>query len=197
LIAKARWVIRVAALVGAGTLLGLHSHTYAQANDYLREMVQVVNSIEPDHTLLPLNFMQSGVSPDGKLLSERVGPFRHAAGYIAAEKHIVNLKNYEASTGYFPMLYRPEVNPYQLMGMDERVLDHGLDTVPPRVDFLTYAAKTGKSVDYVLIWGLRPEQRTEPPTIAILSQLEAGGYEPVAVPSRRGLVHLYRRKGID
>jgi hypothetical protein len=194
IIARARWAVRAAAVVGTVALLGLHSHAYAQANDYLEEMLQVADAIEPNHTLVPLNFMQPGVSPDGKLLSVRVGPFRHAAGHIAAAVHIVNLKNYEASTGYFPMLYRSEVNPYQLMGKDDRVLDHGLDTVPPRVDFLGYAAKTGRTVDYVLIWGLRPEQRTDPATIAIFSQIEAGGYEPVAVPSRRGLVQLYRRK---
>lgn len=195
-IARARWAVRSVAIVGTVVLFGLHSHAYAQANDYLEEMLQVAEVIEPDHTLLPLNFMQPGVSPDGKLLSVRVGPFRHAAGHIAAAKNIVNLKNYEASTGYFPILYRPEVNPYLLMGKDQRVLDHGLDTVPPRVDFLDYAARTGKAVDYVLIWGLRPEQRTDPAAVAILSQLDKGGYKPVAVPSPRGLVQLYRRDPI-
>jgi hypothetical protein len=197
IIERARWAVRAAAIVATVALLGLHTHAYAQANDYLGEMLQVADVIEPNHTLLPLNFMQPNVSPDGKRLSDRVGPFRHAAGHIAATRHIVNLKNYEASTDYFPILYRPEVNPYQLMGKDERVLDHGLDTVPPRVDFLEYTARTGMSVDYILIWGLRPEQHTESATLAILSQLEKGGYKPVAVPSPRGLAHLYRRKGID
>jgi hypothetical protein len=196
-IEKARWILRIAAIGGAVALLGLHVHAYAQADDYLEEMVQVADAIEPSHTLLPLNFMQPGVSPDGKLLSMRVGPFRHAAGYIAAERHIINLKNYEATTGYFPILYRPELNPYRLMGKDARVLDHGLDSVPPRISFLGYAKATGRPVDYVLIWGLRPEQQNDPLAATILSQLETGGYELVPVPSRRGLVQLYRRKNLN
>src|SRR5262249_58776397 len=34
-ITRARWAVRAAALVGAVSLFGLHSHAYAQANNYL------------------------------------------------------------------------------------------------------------------------------------------------------------------
>ena len=42
--------------------------------------------------------------------------FSHAAGYLGVEKRLVLLDNYEANTGYFPLRWRPEVNPYVHLG---------------------------------------------------------------------------------
>jgi len=192
-IQRARWTLRLVAPACALALLGMHVKTYAQCNEALDDLLLASDAIEPDSIFLTLNFAPAGIDADGKPLSVRVGPFRHLAGYIALRRPVVNLVNYEATTGYFPILYRPEVNPYRLMGQDDKVLDRGLHLVPPRVDFLSYAKQTGKPVDYILIWGLRSEQRSDPWTISIYRQLEAGGYVEVPIPLRRGLLLLYRR----
>ena len=98
-------------------LLAQHVAAYARINPYLEEYASAAAALEPNATLLPWNYTDAGVGPDGRPLSVRVGPFRHAAGYITARWPGVNLCNYEAATGYFPVLYRPEVDPYDHMGL--------------------------------------------------------------------------------
>ncbi len=189
-----RWAVRTGACLTTLGLLGLHAHTYALANAYMDDLLGIAEAIEPDHTLLALNYSPAGIGSDGKALSSRVGPFRHAAGHLAVSRHVVNLANYEATTGYFPILYRPDVNPYLHMGKDEQVLDHGLHTVPPRVDLLEYQKSTGQPVDYIVIWGLRADQQSWPWTQNVLRQIEQGGYEPLSASDPASRAQLFRRK---
>src|SRR5437867_5876338 len=74
-------------------LLVLHTTKYAELNDYLKEYLSGMDLIEPNTTLLPLCFSAQGYAPDGRVLSVRVSPFLHASGYIAAQRHIVDLAN--------------------------------------------------------------------------------------------------------
>jgi hypothetical protein len=177
----------------AVALLGLHVGAYARIGGYLEEYLTAAEGIEPETTLLPVSFAHAGRAPDGRPLSARIGPFRHACGYVVVRRPVVNLMNSEAAAGYFPIRYRPEVSPYTLMGTDPSQPAGGLEAEPPRVDFLGYERRTGQRVDYVLIWGWRDGQRQEQTGRAIFDQLSEGGYE--RVPLRSELVRLYRRQG--
>lgn len=185
----ARIGLQAAATLIALTLFGMHAQDYARINDYLDEYLSAAPYIEPRSTLLPLSFSQRGHTPQGEPLTDRLAAFIHAAGYIAAERNLVDLKNYEASTGHFPVIYRPELDPYTHIGVD-----HGLESMPPRVHFLDYTERTGGSVDYVLLWHLRERQRYLEPTLSIFRQLEEG-YELIHTSPKRGFVQLWRRKG--
>src|SRR5262249_20254070 len=134
--------------------------------------------IEPNTTLMPISFSHVGQGPDGKDLSVRVSAFRHAGGYLAVERHLALLKNYEATTGYFPILYRPELNPYTHMGTDETAMGNGLESVPPSIDLVDYTRRTGQPVDYLLIWGLRPEHGAGSAAL-VQGWISQGGYELV------------------
>jgi hypothetical protein len=169
-------------------LLGLHTIKYAELNDYLKEYLSGLNLIESNTTLLPLSFSQQGHTPDGRILSLRVSPFLHASGYIAAQRGIVDLANYEADSEYFPIVFRPELNPYTHIGQKG-----GIEFEPPSVDFLTYSQRTGGQVDYILVWGVRDEQRNHKDAKAIFQQLETG-YELIYTSPQRGFTQLYRRK---
>jgi hypothetical protein len=190
--AAAQWVVRLVAIVSTIALVALHIHAYSRLNGYLEEYLCVAESIEPGTTLLPLSFSHAGQTPEGEDLSNRVGAFLHASGYIVADKPVVHLLNYEATTGYFPIQYRPELNPYALMGQDETVPDAGLHGQPPRIDFQRYP----RPIDYVLVWNLTEHQRTDKRAAAVLRQLDAGGFKLVAKSSPRGLVLLYRRQDL-
>jgi hypothetical protein len=191
---RCRWAIRIVATGATLSFAALHATIYARANDYLSEMLAAAEAMEPDHTLFALRFVPPNYAPDGQLLSSRVPLFQHVEGHIAARRRLVNLKNYEALSGIFPIRYQPEMNPYPLMGQDEKALDRGLHAAPPRVDLSAYEKVTGRPVDYVLIWGVWIEPPKDPTARAILAQLKAGGYEEVALALPRGLSHLYRRK---
>ena len=55
--------------------------------------------------------------------SADVVPFLYASGYVTAQRNAVDLCNYEANTGYFPVGFRPELNPYTHLALDKYGLD--------------------------------------------------------------------------
>ena len=186
----ARAGIQAAAVVLALALFGMHLQDYSRINESLEEYMSASELVEPRSTLLPLSFSHQGHTRQGRVLTQRFGPFLHAGAYIAAERNLVDLKNYEATTGHFPVLYRPELDPYTHIGVD-----HGLERQPPRARFIDYAERTGGRVDYVLLWGVRDRQRYLEPTLEIMDQLHEG-YELAHTSSPRGLAQLWRRKDL-
>ncbi len=188
--------IQLVAVGIALMLLGVHTIQYAELNSYLEEYVSGMHLIEPNTTLLPLSFSNTGHAPDGKVLSDRVKPFSHASGYIAVQKKdVVVLTNYQAALDYFPILFRSQTNPFLHLsiGNNSSKADWGIEAEPPRVDFLNYPQRTGGHVDYVLIWQVLEGHRTLENTKSIFKQLEEG-YDLIYTSPQRGLMQLYRRK---
>ena len=174
--------IQLVAVGIALMLLGLHTIKYAEFNNYLEEYVSGMHLIKPNTTLLPIHF--------ASFSSWRIEPFVCANGYIAAQRDVIDLGNYEAQLDHFPILFRPNLNP----DLHIKIKQQGDIVVqPPRVDFLTYPQRTGGSVDYVLLWHLNEKQRDYANTKFIYSQLEEG-YELIYTSPQRGLMQLYRRK---
>jgi hypothetical protein len=112
-----------------------------------------------------------------------------AAGYVAGERGVVDLHNYEARTKYFPFLYREELNPFKHIWKNKSLYKM------PRVDFLSYPERTGGTVDYVLLWGLREDQRGSEDVHSTMEQLR-DGYELIH-ESERKWMKLFRRKNFD
>jgi hypothetical protein len=231
-----RRLIEVAAALAALGLLALHGLAYARFNDYLAEYASAREHLRPDTSVLPLTFTWQ--LHEGGLGDAKVGAFRHAAGYLAAEDGVVELDNYEADTSYFPVRFKEGANPFRHIGvggtagpthflvqsisaqglapagaamgalaqqlaavgvMNSEAFtlggtgpDEGLQAQPPRVRFLTYPQRTGRPLDFVLLWNVRPEQRHDPAGRAVFEQLKQG-YDLVFT-SPRGLLQLYRRK---
>jgi hypothetical protein len=188
------------ALVAAGAaatlaFLALHAGRYAAFNEQLAEYASAAPHIPRQATVLPLAFSHTGQDAQGRPLSVRVSPFRHAGGLLAVEGGAVDLTNYEGDTGYFPLLFRPELNPIKLISRDRTNPDRGISGLPPQVDFLSYPERAGQSVDYVMLWDLGDDLRGNPGTQRILDQLRKGYGDPVyESPGRR--VQLYRRTGL-
>jgi hypothetical protein len=189
-----RW-IQAVALGLVGLFLGLHTAKYRELNDYLTEFVSVSSSISANTTVLPIAFSHSGDVSNGRPLSQRIDVFLNAAGYIAAERHIVDLANYQASqTPFFPILFRPDLNPAERL--QYAPVDSGageLTAVP--TDILGYPRRTGGGIDYVLVWGVRSAHHHRPIPRLIFSQLSQG-YDLVYTSAPRGLARLYRRKDL-
>jgi hypothetical protein len=181
--------IVLAATVITLASLGLHALKFSELNDYLVEYLSGMHLIKPNTTLLPLAFDSRGHAPDGRVLSLKVRPFLHASGHIAAQRHVVEFTNYEAGAfTYFPVIFRSNLNPYVHIGIEGKIVFE-----PPRVDFLTYAGRTGGQVDYVLVWGIQGHQRNHEATKSIYQQIEKG-YELIYSSPRTGLMQLYKRK---
>lgn len=184
-------VVQAGAALVALALLGLHALAYAEFNDYLAEYATVQSKVRPGTTVLPLTFTHQLRA--GHVGEAKVGVFRHAAAYLTARGDVVELENYEANTSYFPVRFRPELNPFDHIGR-ENAPDRGLQAEPPDVKSLSYPPDAGQRVDFVLLCLVTPKTRDEPAGQRIFAQL-AERYEKV-YESPRGLVQLYRRKGL-
>jgi hypothetical protein len=165
----------------------VHWHRYAEINDYLGEYTSGAHLIEANTTLLALPFVDERTA-SGRMISPRIPIFMHTSGYIAAERQVVDLRNYEATTDYFPLRFRPSVDPTVRLGVDGRLWG-----LPPCVDVAGYRQRTGAEVDYVLIWDASEEQKQTECGSLLFGELERG-YE-LLLTSSRGLMRLYRRAG--
>jgi hypothetical protein len=176
--------VQATAAVIALALLGLHAWAYAEFSRYLAEYAAIEGQLKPGTTVLPLYFTH-GLQA-GRLGAAKVGAFRHAAAYLTTRGDIVELENYEANTSYFPVRFRPELNPFVRIG-DENAPDKGLQNVPPQVEFLTYPER----IEYVLLWNVPDRPRDTAAGAAIFEQLDRA-YE--RVETAPGLIQLYRRR---
>ena len=180
--------IQIAAAAIALAFLGLFAWEYRQTDRSLSEIVAAGDAIEPDHTFLFLSYAHQGENGKGGRTTFRTWPFVHAGGYIAARKRLVDLSLYEANENYFPLYYRPALNPFLRLAPGPL----GIESRPPEVDLLGYPLRTGGSVDYVLLWGLRDELRGNPKVQAVEAQL-AAAYDLIH-GTRDGRVLLYKRR---
>ncbi|HET9767301.1 MAG TPA: hypothetical protein VFS60_10665 [Thermoanaerobaculia bacterium] len=192
----ARWGSRTrlaAQLLGAALALAMLAMLWARWSEidrYLDEYVAVADRIEDGSTVLPLGFAPAGVAvgPDGerRQLAFRLWPFVHALGYVAGRRPIVDLGLYEAGEDYFPLRYRPELDPYRHLSIGPV----GMEEVPPRVDIPGYERRGGR-VDYVLLWQPRVAPSTHAGVDELYRQLERG-FERIHVSSA-GNAELWRR----
>lgn len=188
-----RHAVRVAqvggVLLAVGQLVVLAGN-YAVLNEYLCEYVSVGKAIKSNTTLLPLTFSHLSGDSDGTLVSRRVSPFVHAASYIGLERQVLDFGNYEGTVGVFPLVFRPQRDPYTRIGENG-----GLELQPPRVKFEDYHNRTGGNVDYVLIWGLRDSQTNLSDTAHITEQLNRN-YTLVQRTWPKQMGSLYVRVGL-
>jgi hypothetical protein len=184
--ARRRLGVQIAAAGIALALLGLIAWKYAEIDRELAGIVAAGDLVAPDHTLLFLSYAHQGEDGKGGKLSFRTWPFVHAGGYLGARRRLADLSLYEANENYFPFYYRPGLNPYLHLASEPL----GIENDPPAVDLLGYPRRTGGSVDYVLLWGLRDERRSEPKVRAVQDQL-AAAYDLIR-RTPDGRVRLYR-----
>ena len=165
-------------------------HEYRRLNVYIDDYLSAAGHIAEGSTILPLTFApfgpRSGGLLDGKkLVSYRVQPFQHLTGYIATERHGIDLDNSQANTRHTPLRWRHELNPFTYLN----TRSFGMEREPPCVELWPYPALGGR-IDYVLVWGATPAHAADACGAAVLAEL-ASGYQRVYV-SPLGMVQLYR-----
>jgi hypothetical protein len=194
----ARWSSRwrwAAQAIGSALAIGVLALLWARwsrIDRYLDEYVAVAEHVEDGRTVLPLAFAPAGceLARDGKCeeLAFRLWPFVHALGYVAGRRPIVDLGLYEAGEDYFPLRYRPELDPYRHLSVGKL----GMEEVPPRVDVATYE-RHGGHVDYVLLWQARAAPRENALTRELFRQL-TDSFQRSCV-SAEGNAELWQARG--
>lgn len=188
---RARWVTQLAAALLAIAMLATLWARWSRIDGYLDEYVATANLVEDGRTVLPLAFAPQGVemASDGERqdLAFRVWPFVHALGYVAGRRPIVDLGLYEAGEDYFPLRFRPELDPYRRLSIGPL----GMEEIPPRVDIPRFERQGGR-VDYVLLWQPQAAPHDDRATKDLYRQLESR-FEREHV-SAQGNVELWRRR---
>jgi hypothetical protein len=178
-------IIVVSFAISLGLLIS-YGVKYQELNKYLEEYVSGSDRVEMNATLLPICFSPKGFSVDNTFHSyPRTSPFIHASGYIAARRHVVEFTNFEAHMSFFPIRFRPGLDPYVHIGP--------VETIDKQIDFLSYPSRTGGRVDYVLVWG-KNRGDFPPEVVESIAEQIREGYELIFT-SERGSMMLYRRKG--
>jgi hypothetical protein len=163
----------------AFALLGRHAVGHATLNADLEEYLSGRPLIEPNRTLLPILVRAPG--------GHDPSPLQHAAGYIAAQRGVVDLANYQSATGHYPLLFRPALDPTGWVGF---VLEGG----SADVDIAGYEQATGARVDYVLLWDTPPDAAEAAKMLgSVVGQLREG-YTLVFTSPSRGRMQLFRRR---
>lgn len=180
-----RWRTGLAAGVAALVLAitAYRGWKYELYNGLIDVYVSASDHVEPHSTVLALHYWKQREPLAGRQITWRTDPFRHAASYIAMRTGGIDLRSSmmaQSVYGYFPVIYRPALDPYAVMG--------DVESNPPEIDLLGFEERTGERVDYVLIWdydGTTPEDS--------LHRQLAQAYVP-AYAAADGLVRLYRKR---
>lgn len=179
----AQWAVRASAAILFLWMLAAYTVRYRQLNVYLADYAECAPLIERNATLLPICLTDRGYYDERRpLTSDHVARlFVHAADYVAVDRNLVDLSNYEATQGYFPTLFRPGVSPEGCI----KANGEGL------LDYPTRSHGRGR-IDYVLIWDIHPNQVGDALPESVKRDL-AQAYDLIHI-SPRGFLKLYRRR---
>lgn len=156
------------------------------ADEALNEYLSAGAYIKPGKVVLPLDFEPGGRTAEGKVIVDRNAIFHHAAQYMAVEKPLIMLDNYEANMGYFPTRWVADVNPY-----DHLSKRAGTEGLPPYAELGEYQRKAGVTVDYILMWCYDAKDAKDADFARFYDEIQRMYH--VAYTSPTGRVILYER----
>lgn len=169
------------------TMSGVRYRAVSAASDGVADYVSPVKNIRPYAVVLPMSFSHNGRDGRGKLIADRNWIFCHAAQYIGAEKPLIVLDNYEANTGYFPVIWKNgEINPYIHLCKEE-----GFEAQPPYAAIEDYRAESGITVDYVITWCYDSTYLSQGHVRQLMQELSDHYHITYTSPSKRTV--LYER----
>jgi hypothetical protein len=114
------------------------------ASDSVAKYLSVNKYIKPYSVVMPLDFAPDGRDIAGHEITDRNWIFTHISDYLAIDKPLIILDNYEANMSYYPLLWNEPVNPYLHLNYFE--------AHPPLGDIIKYTANSGVNIDHILLW---------------------------------------------
>jgi hypothetical protein len=136
------WRVAAAAVsvTVAIALLILRVPKESRYNTQIKQLLHSIPATSRGGSLLFLTAKRSG---DGESFMDFITYNESVGGYLAVERGLVLVNNYEANTDYFPFLYKVNRDPYPML-----VAASGIPGCSAMRD---YEKISGRSVDYVVI----------------------------------------------
>lgn len=187
-------MLRMMRIMQAGfvvVMVGLFTYhrlpAYADINRMVGEFKSLSAGIEDSSVVLPLKYETFLTNDKGETIAGKVLLFSHVAETAAEPgKKLVFLDNYEANTGYFPLIWKENVNPFTCLARGP-----GIEAVPPQADITGYN-KTAAPINYIILFAKKGEVLNDPATKAMADTIDTY-YDLVKVtPTYK--IELYRLK---
>lgn len=169
-------------------LVAVRLPVHVSSSHLIEEYATAMQYVKPKSVVLPLNYSHTGIDPGGKPLNDRSWICTHSIDYLGAEKPLIILDNYEANTGYFPLIWHPQKNPFTFLAKAGTL---SIELIPPLPDIEPFEHQTGHKIDYVFMLCLTNEYGKHPNTLDVLSQLKKNYRKVYTGPT--GRVVLYER----
>lgn len=157
-----RFIFIVAAIIFSSVYSLNKISAYRKIDLFVSEMRSAGNLINDRSLVLPLNCDRFLHDTDGNKINLYVPIFTHVAEILQEGKQLIFLNNYQASTGYFPTLWKENLNPFVHLAINQ-----GMEVEPPQVDILKYN-KENATVNYILIWGNKKEAVNNPAYLSMV-----------------------------
>jgi len=186
-------LVMISAVVISVGLMSVRLPLMLAVSTFIIDYLSIKDLIKPYSTVLPLSATRLGLQDD-KMPPARSRFLLHTSSYITAEKDCINLDNYEATYEYFPVKYRPKLNPQ--VHIVSKELSSGIESLNPSLDFSSYPSRTGGKVDYVFLWSYDFKNMDDDASQFVFTQLNLR-YDLVATSSTKGLLKVYRQKNME
>lgn len=157
-----------------------------KAADAIADHMSAARYIKRGAVILPLNYDTWGRDRDGKVITSRNNIFCHMAQYLTTSAPTLVLDNYEANTGYFPLNWRPDLDPFVHLARWP-----GLQAGPPNAAIEEYRAKTGIVINNVLMMNFDPSFRQHETGKTLIAEVERDYHIVYTSPTGRTI--LYER----
>jgi hypothetical protein len=117
--------------------------------------------IKDKSVILPLKYVDFPKDYRGENnMASRVLLFSHVGETLYLDgKQCIFLENYEANTGYFPLLWKEKVNPFVHLG-------RAIEAAPPNVDIQKYNVRNHR-IEHIVIWGRQGDIMENPLTQSV------------------------------
>lgn len=157
------------------------------ASDGVEDYLSCAAHIRDGAVVLPLDLAPGGKDREGKEIANASWMFYHAGQYLGVGKPLIVLDNYEANTGYFPLVWKKEVNPY--FKLDD---DGAFEQTPPYAQIDAYRNEAGVTIDYIVMWCFDTSALQNEKFSRLYSVINDEYIKMYTSPSGRTL--LYKRK---
>ncbi|MBV9213398.1 MAG: hypothetical protein JOZ25_07095 [Actinobacteria bacterium] len=177
----------VAAALVAIAFAVLHVARYRELDAYAAEYARGAPAILAGARVLPI--LVSDTAAHTTRLTRRIHTLWNFGTYVTTSRRSVDVSNYQATTGYFPIEYRPGHDAFRRKGPCGVGLAGGRFIWTSRVRL----ALTDHCVDYVLVGDVGNDRRATA-TFSPLLQAIRTRFALVYRSRPRGVVRVYRRR---
>ena len=154
------------------------------AGKAITELVSAGKYIQPNTVVLPVNFARGGKDIYGQVVTDRNWIFTHQTAYLGLEKPLIIIDNYEANTGYFPIGWQKDVNPYIHLGNGKDI-----EGMAENAEINNYKNSTGVNIDYILMWCYDSVYLHDEHFAKVYSDIQASYHILYISPTRRVILY--------